>query len=115
MEPGQNFQALVLPLAGGGPGVKKEVPGGENRHLRPGEGAEVSRQTPGLSVVGAHQGQGTAGGLVEGGGQIGPVDGGQTGQGDGLLALVHGLQQPGVILQPGEKLGQTGEGGGGRT
>lgn len=52
VEPGQNFQALVLPLAGGGPGVKEEVPGGENRHLRPGEGAEVSRQTPGLSVVG---------------------------------------------------------------
>ena len=107
-QPGQDLQPLVLPLAGGRPGVEQKVPGGEEGNLPPGEGGQVPGHAPGLPVVGAHQHQGAAGGLAEPRGHIGPVDGGQPRQGQGALPLCQGLGQGGEVPQPGEKAGETG-------
>ena len=70
----KNCQPLVLPLAGGSARMKLKVPGREEGNLSAGEGGQIPGCPPGLPLVGADHHQGTAGVLVQGGGQMGPVD-----------------------------------------
>ena len=90
---GEQSQPLMLPLSGGGPGMKLKVPAGKDRDLGAQEGGQISGHTPGLSVVSADHNHRAAGLLPEGGGQMGPVDGGQAGERQGALPLFQGLQK----------------------
>lgn len=88
---GQDGQALLLPLAAGSAGVEEKVPRREDGDLFAQKGAQVPGGPAGLGVVGADQDQGTLGILTERGGEVGPVDGGQAGQGERAFALGDGL------------------------
>ena len=109
---GQDGQALLLPLAAGGAGVEEKVPRREDGDLFAQKGAQVPGGPAGLGVVRADQDQGTLGILTERSGEVGPVDGGQAGQGERAFALGDGLPQAAVIRQPVQQTGQQGGGTG---
>ena len=69
--------------------MKLQVPAGEDGDLPVQEGPQVSGQPSRLPLVGAHQHQGAAGVLPEGGGHAGPMDRGQAGKGQGRLPLTQ--------------------------
>ena len=90
-EPPQQVQPPVLPLVGdGGDAVEHEGAGGEHRDLPSGEIGQVPGHPPGLPLVGAHHHHGTAGLLPQGGGEVGPVDRRQAGDGGGGFPALQG-------------------------
>ena len=103
LEAGEQGQPPLLPLVGDGhAAVEVEGPGAQDGGGLPGEGGQILGQPCGLPFVGAHQHHGEPGFPAQGGGQTGPVDGGQAGQGGGTAAAVDYGQQ---LLQQGA-LGQ---------
>jgi hypothetical protein len=103
LQPGEQGQPPLLPLVGDGhAAVEVEGPGAQDGGGLPGEGGQILGQPFGLPFVGAHQHHGEPGFPAQSGGQTGPVDGGQAGQGSGTAAAVDYGQQ---LLQQGA-LGQ---------
>ena len=81
----------MLPLAGdGGDAVEHEGAGGQHRDFPSGEIGQVPGHPPGLPLVGAHHHHRAAGLLPQGGGEVGPVDRRQAGDGGGGLPALQG-------------------------
>ena len=93
-------QTAVLPLAGGHRAwVEQKLPGAQGKRLLTGEGGQVLAQPLALALVGADQHHRPAGVSQQGGGKMGAVDRGQSGDCRRAPAAVDGRQQRAVLRQ----------------